>query len=397
MSEGLDAARSINDRLLALLPDVEAAEADRDAVGAAALIPEATASLDAACALGESGIMGSAYQVMARVHLVAGDAPAAITYCSQGETVLVGTLSTPSSLAASPLLERLLEIRKVHVQALAVQQDSAGLVALAQETIQMLEARRARLHDPFQQASFLVGRGLFYEMFAFGSFKLGHWDDLLTAIDLLKARASYLKQAAPPAPEDRQISAKLAAVNATLTGAAPDSPAYRAAAEQRRLLISLRAITLSADDEDAAADAIPRLKVAEVQATLAPDEAVVAWVWITPEVLVVLAFDAARVQAERISLSPAVRGELDDYVDALRAQRIDPASLDARIERLAQVLLPTSVRALIASCRRLVLSPHRALHLVPFHALPPRGALVDRAVRRALYGNRGQPLGAAGR
>jgi CHAT domain-containing protein len=367
-AEAFQRNRAVAERLLGIQGAAVAAGERSDRAAGGALIAPVTACLDEALALGEPGLLGLAYRIAARVHLVAGDTASAIADCLRGETVVAGEHAATTVLAAHPRLEDVLELRKVRLEALAAGSDSATLAALAQDTIRVLEIRRARLHDPYQEAAFLADRTVFYEMFAFGSFKQERWDDLLTGMDLLKARAPYLKRTtlAPPR-EDPEISARLAAANAILASAAPDAPAYRAAAEQRRLLISLRAVTQSEADEESP-DAIPRLSVTEVQATLAAGEAVVSWVWISREVLLLMAFDAARSHVERIVLSAPSRAELDAYVGALRAQELDPATLDGMISRLAEALLPAATRAFLAPCQRLVLSPHRSLHVVPFHA-----------------------------
>ena len=207
--------------------------------------------------------------------------------------------------------------------------------------------------------------------------------DTFLANALIKARAALVNRLAPPPSiGDAELLARLAAANAALATAAEGSEARLVATEQRRLVQSLLAI----ERRKAAPGAeLPALSLAALQAVLAPDEAVVAWVWVAAGVLIVLAFDAARVHAERVVLTPAERELLQDCVDLLRNGDTTLRAFDAMVSQLAAALLPGDTRGFIRDARRLILSPHRALHLLPFHAAMFDGRfLIEQAAVRCV-------------
>jgi CHAT domain-containing protein len=68
-------------------------------------------------------------------------------------------------------------------------------------------------------------------------------------------------------------------------------------------------------------------------------------------------------------LSADVRASFDDLLDALADLQRFNENFEAAVENFADVLLPESAWALLAGKQRVIVSPHRRLHLFPFHAL----------------------------
>jgi CHAT domain-containing protein len=86
--------------------------------------------------------------------------------------------------------------------------------------------------------------------------------------------------------------------------------------------------------------------------------------------LLTLAVDRDHFRAERINLEPLDLARLQDFVVFVRELKsTSGASLDRAVERLGRVLLPIPLRDFIAAKPRVIFSPHRSLHLFPFHAL----------------------------
>jgi hypothetical protein len=369
-------------RLNGIQTDANAAEAAGDPGGFADLLRRAAEGVAEADKGGVLPTIGMARYIDAYVRLRAGDAAGAIDATSRGETLLLaGVAASPEVWAGHPQFGPMLMLRRLRVEALGALGDTAGLRACADDTVRLIEAQRARVSDPYQQGAFLADRTLFYEMAAFTAFKQGDWDGLLSAMELIKSRAALLNRLAPPPQaDDADLSARLDAATDALATAPRDSAAFRAASEQRRLLLSLRAILRM---QAASPGSVPVLSIAAVQGVLAPDEAAIAWVWVAPGVLVVLALDAARVQAERVLLAEADRTLLAAYVAAVRTGRVRMAALDDTVSRLVAAVLPEATRRFVAGARRLILSPHRALHLLPFHAawLAGRFMIEDFAIR----------------
>jgi CHAT domain len=359
--------QALSDRINAIKVEANAAEEQNDRVALQALSVRSAACIQDARGLAMGPTIGLAYQTDAYVRLRAGDSAGASASAADGEAALLdGLPSTPELMAGYPQFDLLLMLRKVRMQALGMQADTAGLLALAEDSVRLIEARRYQVTDPYQQGAFLSERTFFYEMAVFASFRLENWDSLLSAMDLIKARAALLNRLSPPPTiTNAELLARLETANAALATAAEGSEARLAATEQRRLVLSLLAIERR---RAGTGDAVPTLSVAAVQAVLAHDEAVVAWVWVAAGVLIVLALDRSRFHAERVVLSQADRDLLDAYVELVRDGSATVRALDGIVTRLANAVLPLDTRNFVRDARRLILSPHRALHLLPFHA-----------------------------
>jgi CHAT domain-containing protein len=378
--------KELSQRLVAIQVEANEAEAKGDRSALDALLERSAAALKEALALGLPETVGRAHHVDAYVRLRAGDFAGAIEATRAGEAaILAGAPATLEAVATHPQFALLLMLRKVRLQAFTAQNDTPALFAGAKETVRLIEAQRYRISDPYQQGAFLADRTIFYEMLLISAFKLQCWDDVLSGMELIKARAALLNSLSPlPAIDESELTSRLAEANATLARAPAESSERLAANEQRRLLLGLQAI------ERRRAAGVPpaTLDVAEVQKALAANEAAIAWVWISRQVLLVLALDSERVHCERVILAEHDRAWLDDYVKILHCEHFKEQTavdLAALAQHLVAAVLPAQTRQFVANARRLILSPHRALHLLPFHAANLDGGfLIERfAIRYA--------------
>jgi CHAT domain-containing protein len=74
---------------------------------------------------------------------------------------------------------------------------------------------------------------------------------------------------------------------------------------------------------------------------------------------------------------------LDNYVEQILDGKLLRDRLGTMVNKLAGELLPPDTRAFVAGAARLILSPHRRLHLVPFHAAQFDGKyLIEQAAIR---------------
>jgi CHAT domain-containing protein len=89
---------------------------------------------------------------------------------------------------------------------------------------------------------------------------------------------------------------------------------------------------------------------------------------VADDVLLVLAIDRSRVQAERSILTDEQKDALSRHVEQVRSGRIPRNTMEANVQPVAEAMLPPTTRAFIASTKRLIFSPHRSLHLTPLHA-----------------------------
>ena len=359
--------KDLGARIEAIKQEANVADAARDLPALQSLAARAAACVVEARATRLVPTIGLACHTEAYVRLRAGDAVGAAASALEGEALLLdGQSLAPHELAGHPQFDLLLELRGARLQALLMQADNEGLRALAQSCVQLVEARRWQVADPYQRGAFLASRTLFYEMAVLACFRLQRWDELLATAELIKSRAALHDRLGPErADADPALLARLGAVNAQLATASTDGPERAAALEQRRVLLGLLAVEGRVASAD---DVAPAVSVAALQASLAIDEAVVAWVWVATGVVLVLAITASGLHAERVLLAADELALFDDHVALVRGNGVTIRAFDGLVTRLAGIFLPPATRAFVAAARRLILSPHRALHLLPFHA-----------------------------
>lgn len=323
---------------------------------AAALVVEAVSS-------GVASVIASACHERAALSLRRNDLAGCIAACLQGETALLPDGSRHEALFGGEL-ETFLLLRALRLLAEVDRGDHEAVLDCAEDTIRLIESRRFRISDPFQQAAFLNQRTLFYEFGAFAAWKTRRWDTMLSIMDLFKSRSALRNRLAPPPDEEADaVAARLDEATEALAHAPPeDRPALAVYRQQLWSLLTVVRLRGAADR------VLPTLTLASVQAALAPDEAMIAWIWISPVVLLVLAIDAARITVEQVKLDKTTRGLLDTYIGAAQAGRMHNRALGSTVATLADAVLPEATRAFVSGAKRLILSPHRELHLLPFHA-----------------------------
>lgn len=263
-------------------------------------------------------------------------------------------------------------------RALAASRDNAAIIALCEPVLRDLEGERLRVSSPYQQSAFLATRTELYEFVAAAAYNTQRLDLLLAVSELLKARLALRSRLAPGTPDDSQgdeLDAQLHSVNAELQGTAAGSDEERSLRERRRWLFTARAIRRASAGAD-----MPEITVAALQAVLAPQEAAITWFWIGTSALIVLAVSADRTQHLVIKLDADSQARLDDYVECMHALAAPQPRfgmliprLDALIAALGPVLLPQGMRDFVHDKARLILCPHRSLHLFAFHAVAHNG------------------------
>ena len=259
-------------------------------------------------------------------------------------------------------------------RSLASRGDHDGVLAACEPVIRDIEGERARVNSPYQQSAFLVSRAEIYELAAAAAYRAQRWDLLLAVTELLKARAALRSRLAPaPDADASEVESEFTRVNAALARAERGSAEEHELLERRRWVLTARAIARA---RRGGAEA-PEITVAAVQRALETDEAAISWFWVAPEIAIVLAITREHVQPALVRLDEAARAQHDEYlhcVTALTGARPDYARLIPRVGQLiaalGATLLPAQLHAFVAGKSRLVLSPHRTLHLFPFHAAP---------------------------
>jgi hypothetical protein len=254
-------------------------------------------------------------------------------------------------------------------RALAATHDDEAILALCEPVVRDIEAERARVSSPYQQSAFLATRAEIYEFVAAAAYRTGKLDTVLRTSELLKSRA--LAASRLRGDPDADLEAQYRHVNEAIRDAAGGEA--HDLRERREWLATARAIARARGRTHE----LPDVSIAAVQAALADDTAAVTWFFAGEDVLVVLAIRRDGTRPAVIRLDPTVIGQLRDYLACVTAlaqprpnyKRLVPR-IDELVAALGSVLLPANVRDFIAGTGTLLLSPHRSLHLFPFHAAP---------------------------
>jgi len=289
------------------------------------------------------------------------------------QTLLAGKPAQLGSFATGYERELYLTAIAYKARSLAARKDHHAILAACEPVIRDIETERTRVSSPYQQSAFLATRTELYEMVAAAAYRLGEMDLLLSVTELLKARAVLASRLTPDLDvSGTEAEHDLREVNDALRRTTPGSSDETSLRERRRWLSTLRAMAKARQGS-----ALPEISVAAVQEVLAEDEAAISWFWISKNITLVLAFTRNERRVSVVELGGEEQRELREYLDCITALDDPRRAEDQLIPRiqdlvgiLGDVLMPAATRELVGGKRRLVLSPHRTLHLFPFHAVP---------------------------
>jgi CHAT domain-containing protein len=289
------------------------------------------------------------------------------------QTLLAGRTAHLGAFATGFERELYLTAINYKARALAAQRDHEGILAICEPVIRDIESERARVSCPYQQSAFLATRAEIYEFVAAAAYHTKRLDLLLAVTELLKARGALRSLLTPEVNVATDaIGDQIRQINDALIRAVPGSDDEFTLQERRRWLSTVHVIADARKGETP-----PEISVRGIQQVLAADEAAVSWFWIGADIAIVLAISREDVRTVVIKLDVSQQNMLHDYLACVTALTGDSRKYVRLIPHIAElvaalgsVLLPGEVRGLIADKARLVLSPHRTLHLFPFHAVP---------------------------
>jgi len=115
---------------------------------------------------------------------------------------------------------------------------------------------------------------------------------------------------------------------------------------------------------------LPGIQSGAVQSTLAADEAIVYYYWLDKYTLLIAIIDQERVIPVLRLLSPEQQTRLKDFADFVLtlSDKSAVTNLDS-VHAFSALLLPEETTSLLEGKKRLLISPHRLLHAIPFHTL----------------------------
>ncbi len=282
----------------------------------------------------------------------------------------------------------------------ARRRDWQAVAAYCERGIAIVETYRFRVTPPYLQLGYLGSRLTLYTLGARAAHELGETGAALALADLSKGRSviTYARMSQSRGPESDRTEREFTAISRKIderraAGASVSTLLAKRRPIWERLFIQRAHQTRGQGPGVVAAiqDTLPHL-----QARLAPDEAVLYYYWLDHETLLKAAFDDRRLHCETQILPAEVKSDLVAWASVTRAvpardrrmAYVDAAE-QAEVER--DVALTTSARASLApglarlsasllpdldwldEKQRIIVSPHRALHSIPFPALEWKG------------------------
>ena len=310
-----------------------------------------------------------AFLARAYVLMHLGRAPELLTASRDArQSLLAGR--KPSLESFSHFFERALYLESLEreLSAFVIQQDSPSVLQHCQSVVRDFELQRYRVSSPYRQSSLLSGVVNFYRMGALAALKLKRWDDMLEMVELVKARSALRTRllqdfAQPGAPGEE--SGLNDAFNKATEALRMDETNLDLVAHRQHLW-DLLSIVRSRQD---GATTLASFSLVALQKSLSDDEVLIGFFWLDSSTLLYSAVDRLRFEADRIVLSPEHATYVADFVTFVQELKgsYGPA-MDQAVRKVGRLLLPAALRSFISAKKRLILSPHRSLHLYPFHA-----------------------------
>ena len=258
-------------------------------------------------------------------------------------------------------------IRTLRARALAVLEDWPRVSQTCEEGIATVERYRSRVTPLGMQSAYLRFRVDLYSLGARAAVELGDLKLALRRTELAKCRSlGLLRQAKPASSEEfAALERQFRDMCDRLDYGGLDGEEQTALLAKRRSLVDLMSILRSR----ARGDLADSFSLSAVRKRLAPDELVVYYYWLDRRDLLVVAIDDRRAVAQRVELSADDRACIDRIGDAVLSFRDGIGAALKPPSELSQVLFPGPISDLMVGKSRLLISPHRVLHSLPFHAL----------------------------
>ena len=280
------------------------------------------------------------------------------------EKLLAGRAPSLTSFSEGSERITFLDTYRRESDAAIMVRDFDALAKVCTVVICDFETMRYRVADLFRSAALLSVVVEFYERAIFADFKRERWESMLSTIELVKARSSIrnahsIRAVETTADQSGQI-AELTTEFARLSGGG------EAVAQQRRQIWDLLSV-LRANQRVAS---LPEFSLGGVQQSLREDEALVGYYWMSESVFLTICVDRTRCVVERIILTTEQADEWQELFACIRNLKTAAGrSFDKAVEKAGLSFLPAQVREFLSDKERVIFSPHRSLHLFPFHAI----------------------------
>jgi CHAT domain-containing protein len=257
------------------------------------------------------------------------------------------------------------------VEAYAQKQQWKKVSSLCEEGIDLVELYRYKVTGPYMQSAYLTSRIDLYSWGTKAAYELKDYDLMLRRAELSKCRSilRYYQggQRQVSSQTLRKIEQQFQHVCGQIDAAGLDSLYLDELRQKRRALWDLLTIQRF---QSRTGENLPAFSLQAVQDTLAVDEAIIYYYWLDKHSLLIIVIDQKRVLPILRILTDKQQTQLQNFANfVLDLTEQSPVSHLDSVQTFSFLLLPEEAAPLLEEKQRLLFSPHRLLHAVPFHAL----------------------------
>jgi hypothetical protein len=259
-----------------------------------------------------------------------------------------------------------LDTYRREAEAAMMTRNNEQLAAVCGEVIRDFEKMRYNVREPYRAASLLIYVSEFYERAIIAAYKLQRWDDLLETIELIKARSAVRRRGEAAGAGGEADDADLMRLAADFERLSAEQGSDPTAAQKRRQIWDLLSVVRS----QRSAIAPPEFSLSALQRSLRADEALVGYFWLSESVFLTICVDCGRCEVERVILTDAEGEnwrELLAFIGALKSAA--GRNFERAVQSVGNCFLTAKIRGFVREKERVIFSPHRGLHLFPFHAV----------------------------
>ena len=285
------------------------------------------------------------------------------------------------SLRKDDLQVSLLALR---TECLAALGDWPRLLETAHQGIDLVEQYRYNISAPYLKAAFLRSSIRLYSLGVQAALQVDRLEEALRIAELSKCRgisATGQTGSQGNVTEDLQkLHTRFAELDEKIERARQRGMEPATLLNERRALWDLLEIERNRSLNPHRH--IPAFNLSAIQTALQPEQACLYYYWLSHEQLLRVVLNRKDIAHDLIEVSPDEREALARYAADLQSMAdASPKTLIETIQSFLPLLWPRGqprMLAILKNARRLVLSPHRLLHAIPFAALKPDGEYLIR-------------------
>ena len=250
-------------------------------------------------------------------------------------------------------------------------EDWNTLYQVSQDAISIIEAHRDQISSPYVLSAFMRSRIRIYSNCMLAAYKLNDYHILLHTAELSKCNSFALrpKQAKSDKLDDLPTEFRKLSVKIDELARAQENTEHLE--EKRRRL--WEQIVL---DKWSTSSSKKTFSLEDVQNMLDRDEAVIYYYWVDTDLLLIVVLEKQALHVDIRLIEGETKKKIEQIANFLL--RFSPTSSKGYFQEamsfISDTVLPDiEAMQMLKNKKRLLISPHRSLHALPFHALTTNG------------------------